>query len=409
MWLPWFASLLCFPQASGTPAFMDYDCAVVSSRARSITDWNKVYERVRANLSEKPVETNFSFPSGLEYLVVETDLETHMPRSHSIPERSREECPLGSLCLLILYFYEQVRQGYWDESVQDLIQGLLKSYTTLVLGLTRWPIFSILAHFSKFYYTDDPTLTCDNLTEGLIDWVECRRLGREYLKLLYMEESLAGRSAIDLVPEVLDCGDEVSKSPTRGFDECPVGFFFLLSIGLVSISGALAMTLHVPAYMSITNHALWNVPFHDMSCSPWPVWHVMDLFYDMNKGSWFRPGDRKYLRLYSDWNLRNDELSPLVSPHDEFLSPDWTAAASKQVENLVSMDHSGYAEALRAESNRRENEWGPLRPIVRSLIDAAQAVAAVSERRGLARRVAYVVLLQLGCFHKRNDAGDIQQ
>ncbi|CAE7306999.1 unnamed protein product [Symbiodinium sp. CCMP2592] len=386
------------PQAWGAPAFTDYDCASVRSRG-SIIDWNSVYERVQANLSEKPVETDFSFPRGLEYLVVEAGLETEMTRSYSIPERSREECPLGSLCLLILYFYEQVGQSHWDQDVVDLIQSLLKSHTTLVLGLTRWPIFPILAHFSHFYDTNDPTLTCDHAREGVINWVECRQLGRQFLTVLYSEETLEQNHIRNaLAKEVLDCSDEAAINASMSFDECPVGLFFLLSVGLVSISGALAMTEHVPGYMSITDHALWNIPFHDTSCSPWPVWHALDMFYDMNKGSWFRPGDRKYKRLYSDWNLRNDELSPLVPAHNAFLSPEWTAQASKQVEGLVSMDHTGYAEALLAKSIRREDEEGPFRPMVRSLIHAAQAIAAISEKKGLARRLAYVVLLYGGAW-----------
>ena len=130
-----------------------------------------------------------------------------------------------------------------------------------------------------------------------------------------------------------------------------------------------------------------------MSLSPWPIWHVLCIFADMNKGAWFWGGDRKYMRLFSDWNLRNDELSPLASPDNIFLSPKWREEVSKKVDFLVQMDHESYVETLHVEARRREDRWGPLRPIVRSLIDAAQAVASALEWQGLPRRMAYVVLL----------------
>lgn len=48
------------------------------------------------------------------------------------------------------------------------------------------------------------------------------------------------------------------------------------------------------------------------------------------EGHWFYSGDRKYLRGFSDWNLRLDELNPLVSvvatglPGEKaFLSAEW--------------------------------------------------------------------------------------
>ena len=148
--------------------------------------------------------------------------------------------------------------------------------------------------------------------------------------------------------------------------------------------------------------ALWQVlaalKFHTVTISPWPVWHVLAIFADMNKGAWYFGGDRKYMRQYSDWNLRNDELSPVVSPRNIFLSAEWMEEASRKVDLLLRMDHARYVETLQADMQRREEHWGPSRPILRSLVDAAQAVAAASELRGVERKLAYVVLLYGGAW-----------
>ena len=138
--------------------------------------------------------------------------------------------------------------------------------------------------------------------------------------------------------------------------------------------------------------------FHTVTISPWPVWHVLAIFADMNKGAWYFGGDRKYMRQYGDWNLRNDELSPVVSPRNIFLSAEWMEEASRKVDLLLRMDHARYVETLQADMQRREEHWGPSRPILRSLVDAAQAVAAASELRSVERKLAYVVLLYGGAW-----------
>ena len=82
-----------------------------------------------------------------------------------------------------------------------------------------------------------------------------------------------------------------------------------------------------------------------VSESPWPVWHVLAVFADMNKGQWYWGGDRKYFRTYGDWNLRRDELSPLVDPSLDFLSEAWKAEVASRVTALQSMPPAAYVEA----------------------------------------------------------------
>ena len=184
------------------------------------------------------------------------------------------------------------------------------------------------------------------------------------------------------------------ENQVQASEECPFGFFFLAATQLVA--AASKSTQHLPPFGKIMDQVVGALPFSSVSRSPWPIWHVLAIFSDQNKGNWYWGGDRKYLRGYSDWNLRNDELAPLVSSDNAFLSPSWKEEASEMVDAWVEMDHAQYVDALHVESRRREDDGGPLRPIVRSLIDAAQAVAAASELNGLKRRLAYVVLLYGG-------------
>ena len=85
-----------------------------------------------------------------------------------------------------------------------------------------------------------------------------------------------------------------------------MGFFFVVAVGMVCTASAGGLGADLMSYERQANRALWNVPFHEVSSSLWPVWHAMALVSDVNKGAWYIPGDRKYKRLCSDWDLRSD-------------------------------------------------------------------------------------------------------
>ena len=85
------------------PAFLDYDCDLVGTRPGAVADWNWVYKRVQSSFKgTNPLKSNFSFPAEFTHLVV----DGHSSRSENLPAKALAECPLGSMYLLLLYFYE---------------------------------------------------------------------------------------------------------------------------------------------------------------------------------------------------------------------------------------------------------------------------------------------------------------
>merc|ERR550532_665699 len=97
-----------------------------------------------------------------------------------------------------------------------------------------------------------------------------------------------------------------------------------------------------------------QVPWVRVAASGWPIFAVLAIFSDLNKGLWFFGGDRKYLRGYSDWNLRRDELSPLTPAALDFLTAPWMDAAAGNAELLAQMPASEYASAVHALASKRE-------------------------------------------------------
>ena len=158
------------------PAFLDYDCDLVSTKPGAAADWNRVYERVRSSFNgANPLRTNFSFPAEFEHLVVDRS-DKSISRAQNLPEKALDECPLGSLYLLLLYYYSEfTTRGHRHKAAEQEIQNLLATYPTYALALTRWPIFPVLAHFSKLHHTPAEVVLCDTV-EGVINWGECRTL-----------------------------------------------------------------------------------------------------------------------------------------------------------------------------------------------------------------------------------------
>ncbi|CAE7220896.1 unnamed protein product [Symbiodinium sp. CCMP2592] len=380
------------------PAFLDYDCDLVGTKPGAVVDWNSVYQRVESSFSRlSPLKSNFSFPEEFKYLVA--DSGPH--RSGNPSRRALEECPLGAMYLRLLYYYQGLTiHNLWHEEIEEEIQLVLATYPTYALALTRWPIFPVLAHFSHVHHIPLEVVLCDNV-KGVVDWGQCRKDGMRWIDLVYTDEEskLPGHdeTMVELqvvVSQYLYTILRWKENQLKASEECPFGFFFLAATQLVAAAGK--STQHLPPFGKIMDQVVGALQFGKVSSSPWPVWHVLAIFADFNKANWYWGGDRKYLRGYSDWNLRSDELSPLLSPRNAFLSAGWKAEAVEKVDSLVHLGHTKFVEALSARSRIHEDGWGPMRPIVRSLVDAAQAVAALSERQGLKRRLAYVVLLYGG-------------
>jgi len=375
------------------PAFFDYDCDLVGTSGRPVADWDDVYARAGATVAKGNAST-FEFPAGLQGLV-----------EGPLAAEAEEECPLGVLYLLVLSFYDAFLENAGSPGVAGKnselmgkyqhIQGLLGRFPVYAIALSRWPVFYAMEHFGR-RHEPMPEWFCDGERDGVIDWAELRALSEVWAE---KKRGFADSEGIDDMERTIsDRFFEVLKKPAsqqKAQEECLFGFYFLIANQVVAAANR--ETHHMPPFNSIMDTVMSDIPFIRVAACGWPIFAVLAIFSDLNKGLWFFGGDRKYLRGYSDWNLRRDELSPLVPSRLDFLSPAWRTSVGETVDALAQMPAADFAHAVRAHTSRREELDGPLRPIVRGLVDAALAVAAAATASGngaaTGRRLVYVVLL----------------
>eukprot|EP00440_Ansanella_granifera_P029618 gb/GFBE01032170.1/.p1 GENE.gb/GFBE01032170.1/~~gb/GFBE01032170.1/.p1 ORF type:complete len:688 (+),score=100.97 gb/GFBE01032170.1/:1-2064(+) len=380
--------------------FLDYDCDLVNTIPGAAADWNSVFERIHSGFNATdPSVWDFTLPPEFEYLV--KDGQDPFPRrSQSIPSQAMEECPIGYLYLQILHFYNLLQRGVAEELEVpgNQIQRLLSQFPTYALALSRWPVFFALEHFSDRHGVEED-LFCEGV-KGVVDWDENRRLAQRWALLKrgihrdqILEPSLAAELG-EMERKIAEQFFAVLRRPAhqnQAFEECEFGFYFLVANQMTAAANR--QTHHMPPFNKIMDRVVGGMSFTQVGRSSWPIWAVLVIFSDLNKGLWFFGGDRKYLRGYSDWNLRRDELSPLVSPGLDFLSLPWKEEVIQSVAPLVGLDHADYVRTVMQRATYREAAWGALRPITRSLLDAAIAVSASATVRGTGVRLAYVVLL----------------
>lgn len=395
--LAWAACVAAFQEHPAPAPFLDYDCDLVQTIPGAAADWNVVHKRTVHILSANLMDSDFSLPSDLEELI-DDDRSRH--RFTSKAEQAKQECPLGFLYLKLLHFYRD--PTVLDTSMAKVIQYFLGMYPAYVIALSRWPIFPVLAYFRNTHQgaADQnnavAAMACEGV-KGVIDWDKSREWGNRWTELTFSnnnseEDKTELYSLQEAIADQFYVVLRKAHRQHQASEECPFGFFFLSATQLVAAAGK-GRTNHMPPFSNVMNQVVRDLPFIQVSSSPWPIWHVLAVFSDMNKGDWFWGGDRKYFRGFSDWNLRRDELSPLVSPSLDFLSPDWRRDVMWKVEALKKMDHLTYIQTLKSWTKTREESWGQLRQIAMSMIDAASALAARAHQQQLTTRLAYVVLL----------------
>lgn len=394
--LAWAACVAAFQEHPAPAPFLDYDCDLVQTIPGAAADWNVVHKRTVHILSANLMDSDFSLPSDLEELI-DDDRSRH--RFTSKAEQAKQECPLGFLYLKLLHFYRD--PTVLDTSMAKVIQYFLGMYPAYVIALSRWPIFPVLAYFRNTHQgaADQnnavAAMACEGV-KGVIDWDKSREWGNRWTELTFSnnnseEDKTELYSLQEAIADQFYVVLRKAHRQHQASEECPFGFFYLSATQLVAAAGK--GTNHMPPFSNVMNQVVRDLPFIQVSSSPWPIWHVLAVFSDMNKGDWFWGGDRKYFRGFSDWNLRRDELSPLVSPSLDFLSPDWRRDVMWKVEALKKMDHLTYIQTLKSWTKTREESWGQLRQIAMSMIDAASALAARAHQQQLTTRLAYVVLL----------------
>ncbi|CAK0835828.1 unnamed protein product [Prorocentrum cordatum] len=375
--------------AAELPPFFDYDCDLVATSRAAATDWNDVYERVASRVADinRP---DFGMPEQFRHLV-----------QGPTADQAIRECPLGVLYFTILAFYEDRQLGGDAElllAMANKVQTFFRVFTVYTVALSRWPVFYALQHFST-HHTLHREHFCEGTDWKLLDWAELRGEANQWVKLTWLtagsgsttKDLLDERNAVEM--QMSDKFFTMLRSPANhalAQEECEFGFFFLIANQVVAAANR--QTHNMPPFHKVMDLVMGNTPFIKVASSGWPIIAVLTMFSDLNKGMWFfGGGDRKYNRGYADWNLRRDELAPLLPSSLGFLSPPWRTAAEGTVATLLALAGTEFAEEVRRRARRREDADGPLRPIVRGLVDAALAIAAAQAPH--AQRLAYVVFL----------------
>eukprot|EP00929_Paragymnodinium_shiwhaense_P069258 TRINITY_DN34942_c0_g1_i1.p1 TRINITY_DN34942_c0_g1~~TRINITY_DN34942_c0_g1_i1.p1 ORF type:complete len:750 (+),score=190.85 TRINITY_DN34942_c0_g1_i1:96-2345(+) len=370
-----------------TVPFFDYDCEVAHTVPGATVDWRIIWMFVEETVVSQPKDPSFEIPLQFEGL-------TEDEEENDVARKALEECPFGVLYFRIVRFYREVADG--RNAIKDLlpfasrVQKLLRRFPVYTMALTRWPIFHALMFFSK-EHEQSPALFCDGVV-GVVDWGELRRLGHLWMEMKRGMRDPEGINEIELtMAEMFFTIMRSPKNHQQAAQECTHGFYFLVANQV--IAAANKDSHYMPPFNKIIDDVIADEAFVKLASCGWPIFYVLDLFSDLNKGIWFfGGGDRKYLRGYSDWNLRRDELSPLLPSELNFLSPLWRQAAEKMVEGLAWIPQEDFELQVQAGITVREQLDGPMREIVRSLTDAALAVGRASPAES-GRRLAYVVLL----------------
>lgn len=381
-----------FLAAPKPPKFFDFDCELVDANGGALANWNAVYawveETVVKPAKDKTIKPTYHFPGQLRHLV-----------EGELAPRAEEECPLGVLYLRVLVFYEEVAKGTDNDGLlpfANRVQKLLTSFPVYAIALSRWPVFYALEHFAPAHGEQDE-FKCSG-QQGVLDWGHLREFSVEWAHKKRNGLGVEDGTLDQMERVIADMFYTILRWPANqqaAQEECEFGFYFLVANQVVAAANR--ETQHLPPFNIILDAMIERAPFTRLAASGWPILTVLAIFSDLNKGIWFFGGDRKYLRGYSDWNLRSSELAPLAPPSLDFLSPEWKTAAGKQADEFLLLNADAYHSKVETLVDRHENVHGKLRPIVRSLIDAALAIVATDseqvESDGTRRRLTYVVLL----------------
>lgn len=387
-----FAVSGIFPDSPRPPKFYDYDCELVSEEVGALANWNNIYEWVEETVVKKAKdyanETSYRLPHQLRFLVEGEQAPT-----------AENECPLGVLYLRVLVFYEEVAKGTGNEGLipfGNRIQSLLTSFPMYAIALSRWPIFYAMEHFSKAH-TRQEEYGCTGQT-GVLEWGSLREFAVEWAHMKRNGFGIEDGSLDEMERAIADMFYTILRYPKNqdaAQEECEFGFYFLVANQV--IAAANRETQHLPPFNIVLDAMIERHPFTRIAACGWPILTVLAIFSDLNKGVWFFGGDRKYLRSFSDWNLRSVELAPLLPPSLEFLSPEWKVSAGKQADEFLRLPPDEYEHKVHTYTERFQQTHGKLRPIVQSLLEAAlQIVATGSEtvdKDGVRHRLTYVVLL----------------
>lgn len=382
------------------PWFFDYDCVLVGDDAAGrapAADWNAVHRWAETALfrSQQP-----------QHPVLSREWEPLIQKKSA--EQVEAECPLGALFLHVLKFYEPAvtpggRDGAPVSASSSVwhgqrVQELLLRFPVYAIALSRWPVFDALERFSAAHLPREEHF-CD-IEGGLLDWPQLRQQSLQWATAFF--EQTASMDELTGMDTELGVKLRTILHTTASQDlaqaECGFGFFFMVLHQLMS--AASRETQNVPSFSIALDVMLSEVSFTQLAASGWPLLKMLAIFSDLNKKRRYYSGDQKYIRGFSDWDLRREELAPLGASGLSFLSPAWREEATRSVEEFRRVPRNHFAKAAAARRHDYERLHGALRPVPRGLMEAGLAAVAalpdVAENTGVDSafaRLAYVVLL----------------
>jgi len=388
-----FSVLVAMSTAAGRdawrpPPYFDYDCDRRKGAPGVLADWDAVYAWVRKSVVERPKDPDFAFPLDFLNMLGEETGGGLVPQgfdASTFATKVEEECPLGVLYLRVLSFYDAVSRNLLGgdlEPYANRVQDSLQRFPMYAIALSRWPVYHALDFFAAAH-TEHAEDRCEGI-DGVLDWGSLRlqavvwasqKRGYTNSEDLHALETTLAKSFFTILSD--------RSNHQRALEECPFGFYFLVANQVVAAANK--DTQYLPSFNKILDEAMSDMAFVRFSASGWPIYPVLDIFSDLNKGIWFFEGDRKYLRGYSDWNLRSDELSPMLPSSLDFLSPAWRKAAGYFTDSLALLPPDGFKQSVHRALALRESKDGPVRPILRGLVDVAIAIADAGLGAGNAR------------------------
>lgn len=258
------------------PAFFDYDCELVNTVRATVADWNSLYAWVEETVVQAKTPS-YDMPPEFRPLV-----------EGPLAAQAESECPLGVMYLRVLVFYHEVAKGTANAGLMTFasrVQDMLTRYSVYAVALSRWPVFYALEHFSPAH-KEQSEWFCEGV-KGVLDWGDLRLASKKWAHV--KRNKLGTAEELDAMEHyIANMFFTILRHPhnqAAAQDECEFGFYFLVANQVVA--AASRETQHLPPFNLILDSMMERAPFARIAASGWPIFTVLAIFSDLNKGIWF--------------------------------------------------------------------------------------------------------------------------
>lgn len=331
------------PPSYTWPAFANWDCVA----SAEVVEWDKLHSELVDDFraAQAPGAKRLSVPRHV------------IPAMHKSLSDMREECPLGSLYLLVLYTYEVVAEVGGKEAVMqaEVLIEELRRYPFFIIAGSRWPTYEALNHFSHLHasVTDKGKVTSCQQAHDLpnssgVNWAKLLEVSNGWAKqqLEGLEPGEGNQGFEALIKEASDLMFEEHDRSDIAQQECPFGFLFFCVTQ--AQAAAVRLTGSFTHWARMVDRMLSQLPYFGISASKWPTFSVLAMFASMSKGGgsdslslgnfqadvhrWglVHPQTKRF-RQYGDLRLTQLELCPLGRDPKAWKSVDQLAETSYEI------------------------------------------------------------------------------